>query len=161
MLYKILTWTLVILIIAVFAPIPLAMFVDMTFHWLLLITLPIGIPMIFIVFIWRYFLGQKMNAKKERANKPSSESHWIPLSIVIVFFFVSTLFKSTSSWSIMILETLKGNPIPLNSKASYLVLYFPDLCSWIKRPSLISFLIGLNYPYNSWLDIHLFPCPMP
>lgn len=59
MLRKILNVAITVIAVAIVLPIPLAIWVDMTYHWLLLITLPIGIPLLAGLLLWRVLLDGK------------------------------------------------------------------------------------------------------
>jgi hypothetical protein len=61
---KILGWSIIAVLILMIAPIPLAALVDMTFHWLLLVTLPVGIVIITVLAIVRQYMIEK---KKKQA----------------------------------------------------------------------------------------------
>lgn len=65
---KFLNWFIVLAAIAIILPIPLAMFVDMTYHWLLLISIPFGIPLLILLVILRYVLIRKKNRKNEKSE---------------------------------------------------------------------------------------------
>jgi ABC-type sugar transport system permease subunit len=54
MLKKVLSWSIIGIAIVTILPLPLAIFVDSTYHWLLLITLPIGLLTLLILLIWRF-----------------------------------------------------------------------------------------------------------
>jgi hypothetical protein len=65
MLKKILSWSIIIIAILMLLPIPLAIFAEMTFHWLLLITIPFGAPLLLILLLWRFFFIKEENADTE------------------------------------------------------------------------------------------------
>ena len=62
---KILGYSIVIVLIVTVLPIPLAAFVDMTFHWLLLVTIPAGVILISILAIIRQVLVEKRKKQKK------------------------------------------------------------------------------------------------
>lgn len=72
MLRRILTIAIIVLAVAIVLPIPLALLVDMTFHWLLLITLPIGVPILGGLVLWRLILGKgsDQSAGSDNFRKP-------------------------------------------------------------------------------------------
>ncbi|MBZ0204675.1 MAG: hypothetical protein K8H89_00015 [Flavobacteriales bacterium] len=57
MLRKFLNILIIVLAVVVVLPIPLAYAVDFTYHWLLLITIPIGVPLLLGSIVWRVLLG--------------------------------------------------------------------------------------------------------
>ena len=59
MLKKILNTSIVLVAIAIVLPIPLAYFVDLTYHWLLLVTIPFGVPVLIALIIWRVLLSAR------------------------------------------------------------------------------------------------------
>jgi hypothetical protein len=65
MLKKILSWSIVIIAFLMVFPLPLAIFVDMTYHWLLLITIPFGAPLLLILLIWRFFFLKEQKSDDE------------------------------------------------------------------------------------------------
>lgn len=57
MLRKSLNILIIVLAVAIVLPIPLAYAVGFTYHWLLLITIPIGVPLLLGAIVWRVLLG--------------------------------------------------------------------------------------------------------
>ena len=57
---------IVVISVCMVLPIPLAIFVDMTYHWLLLVTLPAGLVLLTIAIILRVVLPfDKYEAKRQ------------------------------------------------------------------------------------------------
>ncbi len=75
MLRRILSIAIIVLAVAIVLPIPLALLVDMTFHWLLLITLPIGVPILGGLVLWRLILGRAPHVPTSsgEASTPNSD----------------------------------------------------------------------------------------
>lgn len=70
MLRKVLNVLIVSIAVAVVLPIPLALWVDMTYHWLLLVTIPFGVPLLTGMIIWRVVLGAPEGGRAPRATAP-------------------------------------------------------------------------------------------